>query len=69
MTRFARVLKHIVVCSAAALLLVGAVSTASAEDATVDDATLFPAPMTQAVAAKRQQFFEATQPKLTPQLL
>lgn len=62
-------LKHIVVCSAAALLLVGAVSTASAEDATVDDATLFPAPMTQAVAAKRQQFFEATQPKLTPQLL
>jgi len=62
------VLKHIV-SSAAALLLVGAVSTASAEDATVDDATLFPAPMTQAVAAKRQQFFEATQPKLTPQLL
>lgn len=69
LTRFARVLKHIVVSSAAALLLVGAVSTASAEDATVDDATLFPAPMTQAVAAKRQQFFEATQPKLTPQLL
>lgn len=62
-------LKHIVVSSAAALLLVGAVSTASAEDAMVDDATLFPAPMTQAVAAKRQQFFETTQPKLTPQLL
>lgn len=35
----------------------------------VDDATLFPAPMTEAVAAKRQQFFETTQPKLTPQLL
>lgn len=51
------------------MLLVGAVSTASAEDAMVDDATLFPAPMTQAVAAKRQQFFETTQPKLTPQLL
>jgi spore germination cell wall hydrolase CwlJ-like protein len=63
------VLKHIVVSSAAALLLVGAVSTASGEDALVDDATLFPAPMTEAVAAKRQQFFETTQPKLTPQLL
>ena len=62
-------LKHIVVSSAAALLLVGAVSTASGEDALVDDATLFPAPMTEAVAAKRQQFFETTQPKLTPQLL
>jgi len=67
--RFACTLKHVVVSCAAALLLAGAISTAWGEERLGDDVAVFPAPMTQTVAAKRQQFFETTQPKLTPQLL
>lgn len=48
-------------------MLAGIAAPVSAED--VLDDSVFPAPLTQAVTAKRQQFFEATQPQLTPALL
>jgi spore germination cell wall hydrolase CwlJ-like protein len=51
------------------LLLAGAATTVSAEETMMDSGLVFPAPMTQAVAAKRQQYFETTQPQLTPALL
>jgi len=62
-----RVLKHAIVTGAAALLLAGMVAPASAEDALED--SVFPAPLTQTVAIKRQQYFDATQPQLTSALL
>ena len=66
--RIVRVLRHAIVTGVAALLLVAAVAPVSAEDAAPDE-SVFPAPLTQNILAKRQQFFEATQPQLTPALL
>lgn len=63
----ARVLRHAIVTGAAALLLAGMAAPASAQDAPED--AVFPAPITQTVAIKRQQFFDSTQPQLTSALL
>lgn len=48
-------------------MLAGAVAPSAAEDEVQVD--VFPAPLTQTVQAKRQQFYETTQPKLTDALL
>ncbi|RYE87044.1 MAG: hypothetical protein EOP19_05315 [Hyphomicrobiales bacterium] len=61
-----RGLKHAIVTGTAALMLAGLVAPVAAADQTEH---IFPAPMTQNVLAKRQQFFETTQPKLTSALL
>ena len=64
--KIVRVLRHAIVTGAAALMLAGVVTPASAVD---ELEQVFPAPMTQNVAAKRQQFFQSTQVQLTPALL
>jgi spore germination cell wall hydrolase CwlJ-like protein len=64
--KIVRVLRHAFVTGAAALMLASVVTPASAVD---ELEQVFPAPMTQNVAAKRQQFFESTQTQLTPALL
>jgi len=64
--KIVRVVRHAIVTGAAALLLAGVVTPVSAAD---EFEQVFPAPMTQNVLAKRQQFFAATQTQLTPALL
>ena len=55
--KIVRALKHAVVIGLAALTLAGVVAPVSAEDVVLEE-LVFPAPLTQAVHAKRQQFFE-----------
>ena len=64
--KIVRVLRHAIVTGVAALMLAGVVTPASAVD---ELEQVFPAPMTQNVLAKRQQFFQSTQTQLTPALL
>jgi spore germination cell wall hydrolase CwlJ-like protein len=64
--KIVRVLRHAIVTGAAALMLAGVVTPASAID---ELEQVFPAPMTQNVLAKRQQFFRSTQTQLTSALL
>jgi spore germination cell wall hydrolase CwlJ-like protein len=60
-----RVLMHAIALSAAALVLFVTVAPSSAEEVAV----VVPADFTHAVVLKREQYWEATQPKLTGDLL
>jgi spore germination cell wall hydrolase CwlJ-like protein len=65
---FASITRAFKQVAAFAAVLVLAAMPAAAEELT-DELSIFPAPLTQAVSVKRQQFYEATQPQLTPALL
>lgn len=62
---FQRALIHAAAIAAAAFVVSVTLAPASADEAPL----VAPLPLTEAVAAKRQDYFAATQPKLTPALL
>ena len=71
--KIASVFRHVFAAGAAAMLLAGTVATVSAEErayaAQSELSIPVPAPLTDAVVRKRQQFAGAAQPELTPALL
>ena len=62
-----RAVRHAIVTGAATLMLAGMVAPGAAEDVVTLD--VFPAPLTQAVLAKRQSYSGQAEPKLTEALL
>jgi len=60
-------LSHALVFAAAALVLLVGPNTVSAEEPVLDQ--VIPLPLTAAVSEKRQEFYSATQPQLTGELL
>jgi hypothetical protein len=62
-----RVLTHVLVFVAAAFVLLVSFAPASAEEPTLDP--VVPLPLTAEVSEKRQEFYSASQPELTSELL